>query len=59
LLSNSAAEALAGADIAIVSSTDRTAADALRSNPPPFVIDINGRLGREVEALPGYSGLGW
>ena len=59
LLSNSAAEALAGADIAIVSSTDSTAVEALRSNPPPFVIDINGRLGREIEALPGYSGLGW
>ncbi|MDQ1466060.1 MAG: GDP-mannose 6-dehydrogenase [Actinomycetota bacterium] len=59
LLSNTAAEALRGADVAIVSSTDASAVDALLADPPPTVIDISGRLGREVESLPGYAGLGW
>jgi GDP-mannose 6-dehydrogenase len=59
LLSNTAAEALAGADVAIVSSTDITAVAALIADPPRVVIDISGRLGREVETLPGYAGIGW
>ncbi|MDQ1535473.1 MAG: GDP-mannose 6-dehydrogenase [Actinomycetota bacterium] len=59
LLSNTAAEALAGADVAIVSSTDITAVEALIADPPRVVIDISGRLGREVETLPGYAGIGW
>jgi GDP-mannose 6-dehydrogenase len=59
LLSNTAAEALSGADVAIVSSTEPTAIDALLADPPPTVIDISGRLGPEVENLPGYAGLGW
>jgi GDP-mannose 6-dehydrogenase len=59
LLSNTAAEALRAADVAIVSSSEACAVDALLANPPPVVIDICGRLGREVETLPGYAGLGW
>jgi GDP-mannose 6-dehydrogenase len=59
LLSNTAAEALSGADVAIVSSTDITAVEALIADPPRVVIDISGRLGREVETLPGYAGIGW
>jgi len=59
LLSDSAAEALKGADVAIVSSTDAAAVEALLDDPPRVVIDINGRLGRDVEDLPGYAGLGW
>ena len=59
LLSNTAAEALSGADVAIVSSSEATAIEALLADPPPVVIDINGRLGSGVESLPGYTGLGW
>jgi GDP-mannose 6-dehydrogenase len=59
LLSDTAAEALKGADVAIVSSADAAAVDALLDNPPRVVIDINGGLGREVERLPGYTGIGW
>lgn len=59
LLSNTAADALSGADVAIVSSSEATAIEALLADPPPVVIDINGRLGSGVESLPGYEGLGW
>jgi GDP-mannose 6-dehydrogenase len=59
LLSNTAADALSGADVAIVSSSEVTAVEALLADPPPVVIDISGRLGREVETLPGYAGIGW
>ena len=27
--------------------------------PPRHLIDLSGRLGREIEALPGYEGVGW
>ena len=51
--------ALAGADLAIVSATDGAAVDALLDNPPARTIDLSGRLGAKVEALPGYEGVGW
>ena len=47
------------AGVAIVSSSDRTVLDALLATPPRYLIDLTGRLGSEVEALPGYEGLGW
>ena len=59
LLAHEPGEALQGADVAIVSSSDPAVLDALLMNPPPCLIDISGRLGSEVESLPGYEGLGW
>jgi GDP-mannose 6-dehydrogenase len=59
LLTHEPAEALRGADVAVVSSTERAVLDALLTIPPPHVIDISGRLGGDVESLPGYEGLGW
>jgi GDP-mannose 6-dehydrogenase len=59
LLTHEPAEALRGADVAVVSSAERVVLDALLTIPPPHVIDISGRLGGEVESLPGYEGLGW
>jgi GDP-mannose 6-dehydrogenase len=59
LLMDSPAEALGGADIAIVSANDPGALAALMATPPPRLIDLIGRLGPEVEALPGYQGLSW
>ena len=44
LLVGSVGEALAGADVAIVSSTDPDVADAVRAAPPPLVVDLDGRL---------------
>ncbi|MEU4197360.1 nucleotide sugar dehydrogenase [Kribbella sp. NPDC026611] len=51
--------ALAGADVAIVSATDTAAIKALMKQPPARTIDLSGRLGPDVEALPGYEGVGW
>jgi GDP-mannose 6-dehydrogenase len=59
LLTHEPAEAVRGADVAVVSSAERVVLDALLTIPPPHVIDISGRLGGEVESLPGYEGLGW
>jgi nucleotide sugar dehydrogenase len=59
LLADSATEALDGADAAIVSSHAPSVIDALIDDPPPIVIDLTGRLGDEVEAMPGYQGAGW
>ena len=59
LLTHEPGEALRGAGVAIVSSSDQTVLDALLATPPPHLIDLTGRLGGEVEGLPGYEGLGW
>jgi len=59
LLTHEPAEALLGADVAVVSSSEHSVREALLAIPPPHLIDISGRLGTEVESLPGYEGLGW
>ena len=59
LLTHKPAEALQGADVAVVSSSEHSVREALLAIPPPHLIDISGRLGTEVESLPGYEGLGW
>jgi GDP-mannose 6-dehydrogenase len=52
-------EALREADVAIVSASDEPVRAALRRAAPSHVIDLSGRLGPEIEALPGYEGLSW
>jgi GDP-mannose 6-dehydrogenase len=59
LLAHEPADALHGADVAIVSSSDRAVIDALVASPPRRLIDLCGRLGTDVESLPGYEGLSW
>jgi nucleotide sugar dehydrogenase len=59
LLVHEPSEALHEAGVAIVSTSDTTVRDALLACPPPHLIDVSGRLGSEVESLPGYEGLGW
>jgi GDP-mannose 6-dehydrogenase len=59
LLADEPGEALRGADVAIVSSTDGAVLDALLKSPPRHLIDLSGRLGSEVESLHGYEGLSW
>ena len=59
VLTDDPAAALEGADLAIVSATDSAAVKALLSSPPARTIDLSGRLGDAVEALPGYEGVGW
>jgi GDP-mannose 6-dehydrogenase len=59
LLTHEPGEALRGADVAIVSSVDPATRAALLGSPPLHLFDLNGRLGREIESLPGYEGIGW
>jgi len=59
LLFDSPDEALEGAQTAVVSSSDPSVVAALLAAAPPRTIDLTGRLGFAVEALPGYHGVGW
>lgn len=59
VLAASAGAALAGADVALVASSDPSILDALLVSPPPRVIDLSGRLGDAVEHLPQYEGVAW
>jgi GDP-mannose 6-dehydrogenase len=59
LLTSEPDEALRGAGTAIVSSADPAVATALVARPPRHLVDLSGRLGPEVESLPGYEGVGW
>ena len=59
LLFDSPAEALDGAQTAVVSSSNASVVAALLSATPPRIIDLTGRLGSAIEALPGYGGVGW
>jgi GDP-mannose 6-dehydrogenase len=52
-------DALSSAEIAIVVSTDRSVLSALLAHPPRVVLDMSGRLGDQVEHLPGYEGVSW
>jgi GDP-mannose 6-dehydrogenase len=45
--------------VAIVSSVDSAIRAALLDTPPRHLFDLNGRLGREIESLPGYEGISW
>ena len=58
-MSDTAAQALADAKLAVVSSTDPEVVEALESSPPSRIIDLVGRLGPNVESLCGYEGVGW
>jgi GDP-mannose 6-dehydrogenase len=52
-------EALEGSEAALVATSDRSAIDELRAAPPSWILDLHGRLGAEIERLPGYQGIGW
>ncbi|MDQ2873989.1 MAG: nucleotide sugar dehydrogenase [Actinomycetota bacterium] len=59
LLTREPGEALRGTGVAVASSSDQAVIDALIRFAPRHLLDLSGRLGREVEALPGYQGVGW
>jgi nucleotide sugar dehydrogenase len=59
LLSGTPREALHGADAALVATSDSAVLDELQTSPPKRILDLHGRLGAEVETLPGYEGIGW
>lgn len=59
LLTTSLHDALWGADLAVVATSDEATREALLAARPACVLDLSGRLGPDVEALPGYEGVGW
>jgi GDP-mannose 6-dehydrogenase len=59
LLARSPEEALADADVVVVSSVDPEVLRALAAATPKRIFDINGRLGADIERLDGYEGVGW
>ena len=59
LLHGTPGEALHGCDAAVVATSDRSALDELRAAPPAWTLDLHGRLGADIERLPGYEGIGW
>ncbi|HET7304444.1 MAG TPA: nucleotide sugar dehydrogenase [Segeticoccus sp.] len=59
ILASSPEEALADAEVVLVSSSGRAALEALKRATPRLVIDVNGKLGEDVEQLPAYQGVVW
>ena len=59
LLYDTPAEALQGSDVALVATSDPSALEALRTGAPPWILDLHGHLGKDIEQLPGYEGIGW
>lgn len=59
ILTERPADALDGADVAIVSSSDPEVVNALLAARPSQIIDLDGRLGSAVESLTGYQGVAW
>ena len=64
LLARTPEEALAGAEVVVVASSDPGLLAALVASTagdagPHQVIDLHGRLGDDVETIAGYEGVGW
>ena len=59
ILTASPKEAIAGADVALVSFATPDIVEALLELTPSRIIDLDGRLGPELEALDCYEGLSW
>jgi len=59
MLCSTPEDALDGAGVAVVATSDADVLRALLSGPPAVVLDLHGSVGPELEALPGYSGIAW
>ena len=59
LLATSPEEALAEAEVVVVATSDPAVLRALAAADPKVVLDINGRLGDDIEHLSGYQGVNW
>jgi GDP-mannose 6-dehydrogenase len=59
MLCSTPEEALDGAGVAVVATSDTDVLRALLAGPPAVVLDLHGSVGPELEALPGYSGIAW
>jgi GDP-mannose 6-dehydrogenase len=59
ILTDDPKEAITGADVVLVASSTPEVVGALLESPPPLIIDLDGRLGAELEALRSYQGFAW
>lgn len=59
LLVATPAEALDGCGAAVVATSELSALEELRKASPPLILDLHGRLGKDIEQLPSYEGIGW
>ncbi len=59
LLTDEPEDALEDAEVVIVSTKDAHALDVLGARSPRLVIDLDGRLGEDIERIPGYEGACW
>jgi GDP-mannose 6-dehydrogenase len=59
LLARTPQQALDGAEVAVVASSEPAVLEALEAAGPKLVLDLHGRLGTGVERLAGYQGIGW
>jgi GDP-mannose 6-dehydrogenase len=59
LLATTPHEALHGCNAAVVATSDSAVMDELRKAPPDWILDLHGRLGRDIEQLTAYEGIGW
>jgi GDP-mannose 6-dehydrogenase len=59
LLSATPREALHGCEVAVVATSDPPVVEELRTAAPDWILDVHGRLGTDIEQLPGYEGIGW
>jgi GDP-mannose 6-dehydrogenase len=59
MLASTPEAALRGAGVAVVGTSDPDTVRALLEARPDRVLDVHGRLGADVEALPGYEGIAW
>ena len=59
MLCSSPEDALRGAGIAVVATSDGDVLRAVLDAPPRVVLDLHGSVSPELEALPGYSGIAW
>ena len=51
--------ALEDAEVVLVATSDPACLAALQTAHPQLVIDLNGRLGEDVEHIQGYRGVSW
>ena len=59
ILTDGAKEAVADADVALVLLLDPGDHPGTPRTPTPRIIDLDGRLGPELEALDSYEGFSW
>lgn len=59
LLTSSARAAVAAADAVVVASHEESIVAAVTAADARLVLDLDGRLGSEVEALQAYEGVAW